>query len=79
MNLPIPLQSVTMSAEQYEQLCEKVAYADQLTESIDSFLEVADKTGVSFEFKSHKPFGSLVTDIRVSQTMGGTKVLIIDK
>lgn len=50
--LPIPLQSVTMSAEQYEEICKKVNSANTAIDNVNRLFAKFRENGVMVDFGS---------------------------
>ena len=72
MKLPIKLESVTMSAEQYEDICNKVTKIDIIMKNLDKFILELDKNRVQLKCEKHFLLDGFDTLHVVNNAMAGT-------
>ena len=66
MKLPIPLQSVTMSAEQYEKICDNVSDSENFLANALNLVNRLGDAGVIFETNDNRnPFIDGFSDVRI--------------
>ena len=70
MKLSIPLQSVTMSAEQYEKICDRLETAKEFIVNSKKTMELLSDAGVVFESDDKHPFFDSFEKVRVGVTDG---------